>query len=1271
MRRVFLSHRHHDAAAASALKDRILAERPSYTILQSSDSNGRLAPGQTWRNWIVNAIESADLVLFLADDQPTSEWCNAEVGMALMSEVPVVPIALEAEAVVNPLIADRQMADLDQPVSSLLHILDAGPTATDFDFDSGPVPLDFVPYPGLVPLGPGQEPLLCGRDEDLRRVLADFRRIGPEGARIVVVAGPSGVGKSSFLRAGLLPRLRAAGWQSSGPYRPTDLPDDDDVAWPDGEATVGRVLVVDQFESLFTLAAEQQESIVDRLRAARRAGVVVLVAVRVEFRAELDGLFDDPIDHYLSPLSPADLYEVIRRPARLVQLQVREALVDRLVLETGSGAALPLLAYTLGELWQRRDPIANQLLESELDRLGGVPGILDAAADRALQAASEGDPEHRAGVLSMLSRLASPLLSTPTKVPLSLSLINDQERRWLDHFVEAGLVVYRQLVGPAAAEGGPTTEDIAEVTHDRLFDWRPLVDTIGQRRDTNQVLRSIEEAARSWASSDQSDDFLVSGDRLALAEQAFGTTPDPTVAAYLARSRRRDRNTRLRRRLTALLTVLLAVAVVLVVVASIQTVAANRSERVARAVRVAAQANDRIEDQRDVALLASAAAYRIDPNVLTEGALLDAVASPFGPRSFLEGDDAIWPTLAASPDGRALVADRSRSPAWVDLTTGELTPVSPWGEVQINRIDWAPAASIFVTVGRRPPDRWVVTLVAASGQVLAEVDQAREVTAVTASDREVYLGDFDGVVRRWAWSEPDSTPVELTTLDRGPVTDLEVSPDGGWLAVAASTGLQVHPLDRAASRAQSLLTASAGLPGAEHVIFVPGPELQVVAAGTDPLLQRWTLDGERFAPKAPLGRHLGKVEALAVSADGQRLYSGGLDGTVQVWDVELGGLAGPALRAHRTDVVTMVALAGRGLVSADPERAVVWDLNSGRVVSRPGVVPPEWVGLGLVSVAADGAGELGALTVDGRLARPARDDVTLPIPPQRLWLVDEARAVVLGRASPLDQRLYLVDDEPTEPGELTELTELAAAVVAADAGSCLAAVVLEARLAFHDVGRCGQEPGSIGLDGRQFRPGLPATVALTDDERLVGVTYGFDRVEVYEVATGRLVTAGRTGQSVAATAAAWLGDDRLVVGFDRGGVMQVFEIGDGDGWAAVTEITGHDDAVRAIVTDPVGERIYSAGEDGRLVTTAMPGGRAVGSPRLAIERKAENDPAALVRDLQLLAEDRVLLAIHGGRLVAWELDPLRLAALACRLAGRQLTPAEVTRLDLSASEAIC
>ena len=224
------------------------------------------------------------------------------------------------------------------------------------------------PFKGLASFGIGDSKFFCGRErivDDLVARLAENALVG--------VVGPSGIGKSSVLRAGLLraPRSGCAPGQRG-------LAGRCDQAWRPAAPGAGErprrrrrtadryVLAVDQLEELFTVCDDEEErrafieGLVAAVHATGRRAVVAL-ALRADFYGrcanypELARLLSG--SHVLvGPMQRDDLAHAIAVPAERAGLEVEDRLVSALVDDVlGEPGGLPLLSTTLLELWRRRD----------------------------------------------------------------------------------------------------------------------------------------------------------------------------------------------------------------------------------------------------------------------------------------------------------------------------------------------------------------------------------------------------------------------------------------------------------------------------------------------------------------------------------------------------------------------------------------------------------------------------------------------------------------------------------------------------------------------------------------------------------------------------------------------------------------------------------------------------------------------------------------------------------------------------------------------------
>jgi WD40 repeat protein len=271
-----------------------------------------------------------------------------------------------------------------------------------------PAPPPDCPYPGMKPFGLEDNDRFFGRDQEIAELIERLR-LHP----FITVIGPSGSGKSSLVFAGLIPTLKKSRLLGTGEWqirsmRPGETPETTLRKTLGEEAQVesARVLLlIDQFEELFTLAKEEaipfQESL---LKLAKTTNVYLILTVRADFYADLmTSLLWPEIQKYrleVVPLNETGLRQAILKPAENVGVFVEPALVERLVADAaGEPGILPLIQETLVLLWQRLErrflPLrAYEALVLPRAAYGGQEpghktGLLVAIARRADQAIKE------------------------------------------------------------------------------------------------------------------------------------------------------------------------------------------------------------------------------------------------------------------------------------------------------------------------------------------------------------------------------------------------------------------------------------------------------------------------------------------------------------------------------------------------------------------------------------------------------------------------------------------------------------------------------------------------------------------------------------------------------------------------------------------------------------------------------------------------------------------------------------------------------------------
>jgi len=768
-------------------------------------------------------------------------------------------------------------------------------------------PAGGMPYPGLNAFEEPDHEFFFGRDGAVEQVM---KRMSASSNGILVVSGVSGTGKSSLLHAGMLPRLRRDGLSGSPGaetwpcllFTPGTAPLDelaaqvavlagisaDDArqslaADPARFALLARqavlaqarqpseqqprvapavrgsrlLLVIDQFEQLFTLCPDEGERrafITALASAAARAPdspALVLLGVSAGFEArcaEYPQLTAAIQDRYLlTAMTGRELEIAITEPARRAGARVDRELADHLIREArGSAGVLPLLSYALAETWLART--GDTMTLAGYDRTGGIETAVATAAQRAYDTLTEGRKDTARQVFLQLTATSDSGRGdsgTDTAVPAT--------RAELDAGKDPGDV--QAVLDAFAGERLITlTSDGAEISHEVLLTaWPLLRGTWLEETRADRVLRTkLRSAAADRAAHPRDRSYLWSGSLLASALATAGRVTELTpaerefltasTAAEEARRAAQDagrlRERRQNRRLRALaggLAVALAAAVSAAGYAVDQQHQALAQRDFAASSFYAAQSDGDQTTNLTGADLDALAGWAADETPQARGSLLSREADPYL-ASFPEPPAAVTRALAISQDGRLLAVGEEPS-----LTAPGQSSVQLWDMAQQKEVAGFPHLGGYPSTLAFSPD----------GSTLAAV--------VTNAKANLRLWD---VATHKALPDPIPKQVFISTL--------AYSPDGRILAVGSV------------------------LPG-----YGPGGR-SLPAADDRSAIDLWDLASHRLLRRLTGG--IGLVYSLAFSPDGSQLASGGNDHTVRLWNVAtgtqqavLGGSTGPVL----------------------------------------------------------------------------------------------------------------------------------------------------------------------------------------------------------------------------------------------------------------------------------------------------------------------------------------------------------------------------------------
>ncbi len=475
--------------------------------------------------------------------------------------------------------------------------------------------LDRNPYRGLSSFDEAHRELYFGRS---RAVLGLAKAVLRHS--LTVVLGASGTGKSSLVKAGLLPLIRRRAqtprpgkvpWHVLGPYRPREAIDSGllTAERPDGMT----VVVIDQLEEVLTQRAGRESAPHGLLELLARwiAEAPDRVRVIVTLRSDFEPLIEDgPLAawwqdarYVVPPMTLDELRAAIERPAEVRDLHFEPThLVDQIANEVVQmPGALPLLSFTLSELYcvycQRGDN-DRALRAKDYRTLGGVARAVTLRAEEELEKLVEQDPRYLHTVRNVMLRSTDEVGGELARRRVSMSELVYEDaaeharvQDVLHRYVEARLFVD----GAVAGEVPAAERAYVEPAHDVLIrGWPRMLRWLDEIAPQRPLGRAVASAARVW--SERGDPrYLWHADprlaQLALLVRDPGHPLNAVELRFARQSLRRRRNRRVR--LGAIVTS------VMIVLAATAAIALFQRDRAIEARDAEVRSRDRAEELVD------------------------------------------------------------------------------------------------------------------------------------------------------------------------------------------------------------------------------------------------------------------------------------------------------------------------------------------------------------------------------------------------------------------------------------------------------------------------------------------------------------------------------------------------------------------------------------------------------------------------------------------------------------------------------------------------
>ena len=830
------------------------------------------------------------------------------------------------------------------------------------------------PYKGLASYQPEDAHSFFGRealvDELIRRMKLQ---------RVLVVGGPSGSGKSSLVRAGLIPALRAGAIAGSEtwpivlmtpgrdpmselyfqfvnafpnarnpPFSLADMMAQPALARHLGQTDTASqpvVVCIDQFEEMFTLSpAGQLAKMVEALAAMTdpaHSPFRLIIAVRADFYsacAQIPWLAECITDNQVlvGPMTEAELRRAISEPARRAGLQLERGVVDAIVSESENEAgALPLVAHAMVETWVRRQ--GNTLSLEGFRAAGGVAGAISQTADGIFEHVF--DSAEKDVCKRLFLRLVTPGEGTrDARRIVDRSEIDADPRAAAVHRVIEKLTAARLLT---------VSNTTIQIAHEALLrTWPRLRNWIEESRDNLRTRQRISRAAEEWKSQDSDPDCLYRGthllstlawveehgDQLGSLERSFVDQSSALARQQEANAQERERRGKRRRNFAVAMLAALSIG------ATVTSVVAFLAFREADASKVVAEKATKEANERFGAALGAVAKRLVEVDPL--------LALYLSADAMLRGDG----------NEPGFDARSSLLAARLALSRGGPVPLgSPIDMGDAKVLSLSPDGTLLAAGGR---DGIIALASTITHRLAGEKRQGHkggveDLDFGPRGDALASVGD-DGMVRLWSTAGGLS---ERSTLI-GSLSDVawgvRFSPDGASLATASENGTVMLWNAQTSTAIGSPLIKHTG--DFLSLAFEPGGQGLIAGTGKGDIYG-WSLpdrtplfapitgvhtsdiwelvfdkQGRTFATSSsdgrsnlfayPSGRLLssalstgGNIAGVAFSSDGSSLFGGDSNGELQVWDVQGQKLEHRSAPGHDGAIVDLVLSSERNLAA--------------------------------------------------------------------------------------------------------------------------------------------------------------------------------------------------------------------------------------------------------------------------------------------------------------------------------------------------------------------
>ncbi len=833
------------------------------------------------------------------------------------------------------------------------------------------------PYKGLEAFNEEDADLFFGREKWVEDLVGRVKE-----SRTLFITGPSGSGKSSLVRAGLIPALKkesiSAGWLY-GTLKPgrdsieamgnmfSRLKDPGlgkylrenagqvSVLHECAESALSErtdqrlVLFVDQFEEVFTQLSKDKAqtfiNLLDYAATVENGRVIILFSMRSDFvpncatSPQLNALLNQQFVQ-IGAMEPEELVSAIAQPALRVGLKIDPDLIAQIINDMkGEPGALPLMQFALKDLFDAEQAKGGMIALTLSDYLehGGINQALERHANASLAQLTDYEKELARSVFSGLIEIGRGTQDT-RRIALSNELIPAGAQ------ADTVKTVVQKLANARLITTDATT---VTISHEKLIDaWPWLRKLVNENRDAIALQNEIVADAKEWEEQKRDPSYLYSGARLATAREKMneqklalsGLAQDFVKQSVVLQDAERKARDTLRRRITVGLVSGIAIALALAVFGLAQA-------RLATNNAFEAQVNLSIAETVQVDADNNAATAIANEHEANRQAQISRAGELAALAIQVQDQQPIVSDLLGVEAFRLLDSARTRTVLLNNLNAkaGAIQYLSSDYGTPI-QLAYSPDGKILAALYRPVNGSgyivfWDMETYQMIGQPLS-LDASSlafrpdgKILAAGMGMGYVSLIDAKSLnLLKKTLQQPISPQGYIVSVNQ-----VVFSPDGKTLAAGSGDGVIVlWDSETFQQIGEPLHGATGSLSG-----FAFSPDSSVLAIGeVDNTITLWDVR-TRQQLGSPLQRNsdskLERIYSVAFSPDGRMLASTGSDHTIKLWDTKSHQLIGEPLRAHN-DIISSLAFSIDGKILASgssDETVILWDTTTRQPIEKP------------------------------------------------------------------------------------------------------------------------------------------------------------------------------------------------------------------------------------------------------------------------------------------------------------------------------------------------